>query len=124
MIRAAVAVCCLFTGAVSAALAGDVEIIDVRYERNEVGRYTFHVALRHKDEGWDHYADKWQVLSPEGEVLGERVLLHPHVNEQPFTRSLSEVAIPSDVREVVIRAHDPVHGWSDDERRVLLETNR
>jgi hypothetical protein len=44
-------------------------------------------------------------------VLGERVLLHPHVDEQPFTRSLSGVAIPSDVEQVTVRAHDNVDGW-------------
>ena len=45
--------------------------------------WTFSVTVRHNDEGWDHYADIWQVLHPEtGEVLGERVLLHPHDTEQ------------------------------------------
>jgi hypothetical protein len=43
-------------------------------------------------------------------VLGSRTLYHPHVDEQPFTRSLDNVAIPTDVTTVVIRAHDTVHG--------------
>ena len=46
-----------------------------------------------------------------GRCSGERVLLHPHVDEQPFTRSLSGVAIPSDVEQVTVRAHDNVDGW-------------
>ncbi len=30
--------------------------------------------------------------------------MHPHVNEQPFTRSLSYVQIPDEVTEMIIRA--------------------
>ncbi|MEZ4559951.1 MAG: hypothetical protein R2854_26500 [Caldilineaceae bacterium] len=40
-----------------------------------------------------------------------RVLLHPHVNEQPFTRSLGNVVIPADVDTVVVRAHTLVAGY-------------
>jgi len=70
----------------------------------------FDVTLRHADEGWDHYADLWEVTGPDDEVLGTRVLAHPHVREQPFTRSLAGVAIPESVRSVTIRARDSVHG--------------
>ena len=43
----------------------------------------------HPDTGWDDYADGWRVLDMDGNELGMRVLHHPHVDEQPFTRSLS-----------------------------------
>ena len=46
------------------------------------------------DSGWDHYANRWEVLEPEGQVIATRTLLHPHVDEQPFTRSLSGIHIP------------------------------
>jgi hypothetical protein len=77
--------------------------------------------VRHVDEGWDHYADRWEVLSPDGEVLGVRELLHPHVDEQPFTRSLTGVAIPEGVDEVEVRARDSVHGFGGATMRVRLE---
>jgi hypothetical protein len=93
-----------------AAFAGEVEIVDVRMAQRGDG-WTFDVTLRHKDEGWDHYADGWEVRGPDGAVLGHRTLLHPHVNEQPFTRSLSGVIIPEGVAEVTVHAHDKVHGW-------------
>ncbi|WP_269582140.1 hypothetical protein [Roseibium sp. Sym1] len=83
--------------------------------------WTFSVTLKHGDTGWDHYADLWQVFSADGTMLGERVLLHPHVNEQPFTRSLSGVDIPADVSEVIIRARDSVHGVSAQEYRLKLQ---
>lgn len=46
-----------------------------------------------------------------GEVLATRVLHHPHVGEQPFTRSLSGVAIPAGIQRVRVRARDSVYGF-------------
>ncbi|WP_417685835.1 hypothetical protein [Roseibium sp.] len=89
---------------------------DVRIEHGEAtrsaGTWTFTVTLKHSDEGWDHYADLWQVLDPAGRVLAERVLTHPHVEEQPFTRSLRGVEIPQDIATVFIRARDSRHGFA------------
>jgi len=102
------------------AFGGDVEIVDAT-ARASGNSWTFSVTLKHDDTGWDHYADLWQVYSPEGKLLGERVLLHPHENEQPFTRSLSGVEILADMTEVIIRARDNVHGISPQEFRLKLE---
>ena len=77
------------------------------------GAWTISVTLRHPDTGWDHYADGWEVLSPDGKRLGMRVLAHPHVNEQPFTRSLSGVLIPDGLDHVLIRARCNKTGWAD-----------
>lgn len=90
--------------------AGMADVLDVRANRQPDGSFGFSVTVRHDDAGWDHYADAWEVVGPDGKVLGTRVLLHPHVNEQPFTRSLGGVAIPDGVRTVTVRAHDKVHG--------------
>lgn len=85
------------------------------------GRLRFEVTVRHDDEGWDHYADAWEVVDPATlEVLGTRELLHPHVNEQPFTRSLGGVVVPDGVRHVVVRARCNVHGFGGREIRVDL----
>ncbi|MFD1508078.1 hypothetical protein [Lacimonas salitolerans] len=75
--------------------------------------WRFDVTLRHPDTGWDHYADAWEVLTPDGTRLGIRKLMHPHETEQPFTRSLSSVMVPDGLRKVVIRARCSVDGWSD-----------
>jgi len=101
------------------ALAGNVEIVDATATQSS-NSWTFSVTLKHDDTGWDHYADLWQVFAPDGKLLGERVLLHPHENEQPFTRSLSGVSIPQEVTEVIIRARDNVHGVSPQEYRLTL----
>ena len=63
------------------------------------------VTLAHPDTGWDHYADGWQVIGTDGVELGLRVLHHPHVTEQPFTRSLTLDALPS-TGDLVILATD------------------
>lgn len=70
---------------------------------------SFSVTISHGDTGWDHYADGWGVYLEDGTELGYRVLHHPHVNEQPFTRSLSGVQIPNGVDTVVIVPRDSVH---------------
>ena len=93
-----------------AALAGEADVIEVRASRS-AGGWRFDVTVRHADTGWQHYADAWRVVGPDGAVLGARTLLHPHVGEQPFTRSLSGVAIPAGVASVTVEAHDSVHGW-------------
>jgi len=95
----------------SAAMASDVEIVNVEASQSG-GAWRFDVTLRHADTGWDHYADGWEILTPAGASLGLRVLVHPHVNEQPFTRSLGGVVIPEGIAEVVIRARDNVDGWT------------
>lgn len=103
----------------TAAFADQVEIVDVQVTANQ-GSYRFDVTLQHDDTGWDHYADGWEVLSPSGDSLGKRVLAHPHVSEQPFTRSLSGVKIPEGIDTVSIRAHDSVHGYNPKQQQVKL----
>ena len=98
--------------------AGEVRIVAADVECRAA--CTFHVTLRHDDEGWNHYADRWDVVTPSGELLKTRVLYHPHVDEQPFRRSLSGVAIPAGIDRVHIRARDSKHGFSDDEFVVEL----
>jgi len=101
-------------------LAGEADVVGVKASPGKEGTWSFFVAVRHDDEGWDHYADRWEVLGTGGEVLATRVLLHPHVGEQPFTRSLAGVRVPEDVPGVVIRAHDSVHGYGGKEVVVEL----
>ena len=83
--------------------------------------WSFSVTLSHGDTGWDDYADGWRVVSPDGTVLGLRELLHPHVNEQPFTRSLSGVSIPVGTTTVFIEARTNVEGWSEARFEMTLE---
>lgn len=94
-----------------AASAGEADVVKAVATPESSGTWRFDVTVRHDDAGWDHYADAWEVRLADGTVLGTRTLLHPHDNEQPFTRSLSGVEIPDGVDEVEIYARDSVHGW-------------
>lgn len=94
------------------AYGNDVEIVGADFQRQQDGSWTINVALLHADDGWNHYADLWRLVDSEGNVLGERKLLHPHDDEQPFARSTSGVRIPKDSTALFLEAHDSVHGWS------------
>ncbi len=92
-----------------AVAADDAKVLDVKVIAEAGGTYRFDVTVAHADQGWKHYADKFEVLAPDGAVLGTRVLLHPHEDEQPFTRDLGGVKVPPGVAEVTVRAWDNVH---------------
>ncbi len=108
-----------FALASSTAWAGEVEIIMTTFNK-QGSAWHVDTTLRHADAGWDHYADAWRVVTTDGNVLATRTLYHPHVDEQPFTRSMSDVVIPADMTVVLIEAHDTVHGWSKQRVRVDL----
>ncbi len=102
-------------------IAGDAAIVDVEIKASGGDTFNVSVTLQHADTGWDHYADRWDVLDEEGNILGSRTLAHPHVNEQPFTRSL-RVEIPESVKTITIVASDSVHG--DNEETLQVDVPR
>lgn len=88
--------------------AGEADIVEVKVQHNGGDAFQFITTVKHADTGWKHYANAWEVLDLEGRILGTRVLHHPHVNEQPFTRSL-RLTIPVGIKKVIVRAVDSVH---------------
>jgi len=104
------------------AVAGQAHVLKGEITRQQDGRYHIQASLRHNDSGWDHYANRWEVLGPSGEVIATRILAHPHVHEQPFTRGLSDISIPPTWTWVRVRAHDLVHGYAG--REVTLSVPR
>ena len=104
----------------SAAWADEADVVEARITSTSTGTYSFDVTVRHADTGWDHYANKWDIVGPDGAILGTRVLHHPHVSEQPFTRGLNDVKIPPGIDQVTIRAHDSVHGYGGREISVAV----
>ncbi len=96
---------------ITASVAGEADVVGVEVKDRGHGLLEFDVTVSHADEGWEHYADKWEIDAPDGTVLAARTLYHPHTDEQPFTRNLVGVKIPDGIEEVVVRAHDSVHGF-------------
>lgn len=106
---------------------GNADVVHVRAVEDAGGSWTFHVTVEHPDTGWEDYADGWDVVTPDGTVLKPdpdspftRLLLHPHVDEQPFTRSQAGIVIPPGVEQVSVRAHDLVDGYGGREVTVDL----
>lgn len=101
-----------------AAIAGEADVLEVKV-RGKGPDYNFLVTVRHADTGWEHYADGWEVVGEDGTVYGKRVLHHPHVDEQPFTRS-GKITVPEGIQTVIVRAHDNVDGFGGKEMTVNL----
>lgn len=101
-------------------IAGEADVVGVTVKKLSGDTYRFDVTVKHADTGWDHYADRWEIVGSDGAVVDTRVLLHPHVGEQPFTRSIPRVEMPKGVKTVTVRAHDSVHGLGGAEKSVEL----
>ena len=92
------------------------QVESARLVYRDDGRWDIYVAVRHNDEGWNHYANVWQVVDADtGKIIGERILAHPHDTEQPFTRSLTGLVIPEEVRNIRIRARCNLHDFGGKE---------
>jgi len=102
------------------AFAGEADVVDVKVRRNSSGTYDFDVTVRSVDKGWEHYADAFEVLGPDGKVLGRRILYHPHETEQPFTRDLYGVRIPAAITHVTVRARHKPKGYDGEAMTVRL----
>ncbi len=94
--------------------------VTATYKSN--GSWCFKTNVRHNDQGWEHYADGWQVIDLAGDLLGERILGHPHDNEQPFTRSQCNIKIPQAITKVVVRAKCNKHGFGG--KQIMLDLSK
>jgi hypothetical protein len=90
--------------ACSLAHAGEADVIVATAKRNADGTYRINATIKSRDTGWDYYAERFEVVTKDGRILATRILLHPHNDEQPFTRELDNVKIPAGVSEVTVRA--------------------
>lgn len=86
-------------------------VLATRWQQTDTNTYTVHATVRHADNGWDNYANIFQVVPVDDSSQvsnGVRELLHPHDNEQPFTRSQRGVQAVGQIR---VEAADNVEGW-------------
>lgn len=87
----------------TASESGYADIITVQTSGTP-GSYEFSVTVKSPDKGCIQYANWWEVLSLDGQLLYRRVLAHSHVHEQPFTRKGGPVIINAGIT-VIVRAH-------------------
>lgn len=100
------------------AQANEVQIVNAKATKTS-DTWTIAVTLNHADVDAKHYADSWRIVDSDGQILGTRALGHPHM-DQPFTRDLKGVQIPSSTSIVYIEAHDKVHGWTQERFELKL----
>ena len=101
--------------------ANEVDVVNVVLT-NQSGSWRADVTLKHDDTGWKHYADAWRLVDAKGNEIAKRTLFHPHVDEQPFTRSLGGFNISKDNQSIIVEAHDLKHGWSP--HKVVIDMRR
>jgi hypothetical protein len=118
------------TSTPSTGQAANADVLHVRAVQSADDTWTFYVTVRHPDTSWQDYADGWDVLTPDGTLIKPdpsspftRLLLHPHQDEQPFTRSQSGIVISPGVTQVRVRAHDLVDGFGGHEVVVDLSVS-
>lgn len=107
---------------------GDADVTNVFVKEERDGTWTFHVSVAHPDKGFADFADGWDLVTESGAVLKAdptqrftKVLRHPHVKEQPFTRTVKGIQLPSDTQRLTVRAHDSVGGFGGKEVQVNLQ---
>ncbi|MEO3938941.1 hypothetical protein V3N99_19635 [Dermatophilaceae bacterium Soc4.6] len=94
----------------SAAQSRFPSVVKVSPLRASDGTWTFDVTMSSPYDSPDRYADGWRVKSGD-RVFGEMTLGHDDASEQPFTRTQTNVRIPSSVGSVTIEGHDLKNGY-------------
>lgn len=94
----------------SLVFAGEADVLQVKIEKTGDGYLNVYTTVQHDDEGFEHYADRWEILDMEGNLLDTRILMHPH-SAEPFTRSILRARLPKGIKKISVRAHDNVHGY-------------
>ena len=71
------------------------------------GNYTFDVTFHSTDIDCSEYADWWEVLTEDGDLVYRRILAHPHtpgLSGNPVARSGGPVDVtPNQI--IIVRAH-------------------
>ena len=87
----------------------DVKAVQILPQANNT--FDFAVTITSPYDTAQKYADGFRVTGADGSVFGEFKLTHDHATEQPFTRTLTGIAIPASVREVIVPARDQKNGY-------------
>ena len=96
------------------------DIIGAKVRASGPNLFDFDVTVSSPYDTPQRYADAFRIETRDGRVLGERILFHDHQDEQPFTRDLYGVSIPTGIASVVIRGRDRASGWGGKTHEVAL----
>ncbi|MEH6562887.1 MAG: hypothetical protein V7713_15795 [Marinobacter sp.] len=96
------------------------DVISAKVRATGDNSFDFDVTLSSPYDTPQRYADAFRVMGKDGTLYGERILLHDHAAEQPFTRSLHAVKVPKPVSTVVIQGRDQRFGYGGKTVEVAL----
>lgn len=96
------------------------DVVVAKVSASGIDTFNFDVTISSPYDTPHRYADAFRVMGKDGKVFGERILLHDHAGEQPFTRELHGVKIARGVRAVVIQARDQKYGYGGKTVEVVL----
>jgi hypothetical protein len=96
------------------------DVLSATVRASGANTFDFDVTVSSPYDTPTRYADAFRVLGKDGTVFGERILLHDHATEQPFTRDLISVAIPLKTLVVVVQARDKKYGYGGKSVEVTL----
>lgn len=72
--------------------------------------YTFSVSISSPNKDCEQYANWWEIISEDDDLIYRRILGHSNVTEHPFIRSGGIVPIAAN-QTVIIRAHMNTSGY-------------
>ena len=113
MFKSFIFILAIFPTLCSADIAvNSANVIDVN-TKGSTGKYNFYVTVSSNETGCNQYANWWEILDENGELLYRRILVHSHPNDQPFRRAGGHVNVtPS--QPLYIRAHMNTSGYKGD----------
>ncbi len=98
------------------------DVLNVKVVARGDSIFDFDATLSSPYDSAKRYADAFRVMDRDGKVYAERVLLHDHANEQPFTRDLHGVKIPTSIRRVIVQGRDQKFGYGGKTFELTLPT--
>lgn len=87
------------------------DVLGAVLESDGNGAWSLEVTLSSEYDSPQRYANGWRVLDAEGNELGEHTLGHDHADEQPVTRTQSDLEIPDGVDVVTVQGRDTENGF-------------
>ncbi len=102
------------------ALQGVTQVTKIEVS-GKANAYTFAVTIESPDTGCDQYADWWEIVDLDGNLVYRRILDHSHVTEQPFMRSGENIALAEN-KEVYVRMHMNNSGYAAKAQKGSVES--
>ncbi len=81
------------------------------------GSYRLLVTINSPDTGCNQYANWWEAVDEDGNLLYRRILAHSHINEQPFTRDGGPISVNETDQVITVRVHMSSQGYSNQAMR-------